>query len=346
TLRVAFLSSFALEILASVGTALVALFLGLRLLDGRVQLGLALAVLVLAPEVYLPLRRAGAEFHASAEGQAAAVRIADFLDGAGSDGAGSNGAGSNGAPNDGAGRRGQTIRGCPSPARHTVCLRGITVHYPDRTRPVLRDVDLSLEPGAHVAIVGESGSGKSSLLSVLLGFVPLSGGSVAIGGVSLDAVDLDQWRRFVSWVPQRPYLVRGSIADNLRIADPAADDATLWRVAETCGLGAFLRRMPAGLETAVGNGGLTVSAGERQRIALARAVLRDAPFVLLDEPTAHLDALREGELRRSLAPWLGERTVLMAAHRGGLLERVDRTFGLLDGSLMEIPDNLPAAVAS
>lgn len=330
TLRVAFLSSFALEVLASVGTALVALFLGLRLLDGSVHLGVALAVLVLAPEVFLPLRRAGAEFHASAEGQAAADRILDVLDDVE--------------------RAVPAAPAAPAPVpdvrRAVIELQGVHVRYPGRADPVLDGVDLVLGPGEHVAVVGPSGSGKSTLLGVLLGFVDARAGRCTVDGVDLAQLDLAAWRQQIAWVPQRPYLIRGTIADNLRLGRPDAGPAELARAAELSGLGRLVARLPAGMDTVVGEGGLTLSAGERQRVALGRAVVRDAPLVLLDEPTAHLDTAREASLRRGLAQWLDGRTVVVAAHRQGLVGRVDRTLAIVGGRLVPVGAGEPVGAGS
>jgi thiol reductant ABC exporter CydD subunit len=327
TLKVAFLSSLALETMASVGTALVALFLGLRLLHGTLPLGTALAILVLAPEVYLPLRRAGAEFHSSAEGRAAAARILDVLDDADAADAGPAGAT---APSTGA----AATRPLPDPARHPLRLSGVTVRHTGRTQPVLDGVDLLLRPGEHLAVVGESGSGKSTLLHVVMGFVVPESGAVLVGDRPLSDDCLRAWRRHTAWVPQRPALVRGTLEENLRLGNPDATEAEVRLALERSGLDGLVGRLPGGLATPVGEGGLTLSAGERQRIAIGRAVLRDVPVVLLDEPTAHLDAAREEELREALTPWLEGRTVVMAAHRGGLVGRVDRTVTLVAGHVV------------
>jgi thiol reductant ABC exporter CydD subunit len=332
TLRVAFLSSLALEVLASVGTALVALFLGLRLLNGSVSLSTALAVLVLAPEVYLPLRRAGAEFHASAEGQAAAERILDILD----------------DDEEPTGRAGAVAHSgaadvvVPNLASHSITLSDVYVRYSGRTIPTLDGASLVIAPGEHLAVIGESGSGKSTLLSLLLGFVVVQRGTFRVCGVDVDTLATNEWRRQIAWVPQHPYLLRGSIADNLRVGNPGASTRLLHRACEQSGLSELIGRLPKGIETRVGEGGLTLSAGERQRIALGRAVLRDAPLVLLDEPTAHLDANLEASLRERLWPWLEGRTVVMAAHRGGVLGRVDRTLTLIGGHLVALPHGIEA----
>jgi ATP-binding cassette subfamily C protein CydCD len=307
TLRIAFLSSLALEVLAAVGTALVALFLGLRLLDGSLHLAVALAVLVLAPEVYLPLRRAAAEriLEVLDEALPAAVEMAPA------------------AP-----ARARSVPAGP------IRFSGLQVRYPGREVPVLDGVELEIAVGEHIAVTGESGAGKSTLLAVLLGFVTPTGGRVSVGGVDLGEIPLRDWREQVAWVPQRPYLVRGTIADNLRLADIGASPAAVARAAEQSGLSGLLARLPDGLETKVGEAGLTLSAGERQRIAIARAVLKAAPVVLLDEPTAHLDAARELSLGEALGAFLENRTVLVAAHRLGLVGRVDRTVRMTAGRLV------------
>ena len=208
---------------------------------------------------------------------------------------------------------------------------------------MLDGVNLVIDPGEHLALVGESGSGKSTLLAVLLGFIEPQGGTIAVDGVDLSHLSSREWRRQISWVPQRPYLIRGTIADNLRVGAPGADRARLVQAAERSGLSELIALLPRGLDTPVGEGGLTLSAGERQRIALGRAVLRDAPLVLLDEPTAHLDVERESSLREGLSSWLEGRTVILAAHRGGLLGRVDRTLALVGGHSVQIGEDVTPA---
>ncbi len=305
TLRIAFLSALALELLAGLGVGLVAMVLGLRLLDGSVVLSVALAVLVVAPEVFLPLRRAGAEFHASAEGQAAARRILDILDVV-----------PEGRPVD---LEPVDLAGGP-PA---VALEGVRCSYPDRRGPALEGLDLAVGSGEHLAVVGPSGSGKSTLLWALLGFVTPEAGTIRVDHVDLRRLDPAQWRRRVAWVPQQPHLFRGTIEENLRMGNAEASGADLGRALEWAGLGPLVAQLPRGLASEVGERGLTLSAGERQRLAIARAVVRDAPLVLFDEPVAHLDALAEAELRVSLGPWLANKSVVVAAHRPELVERID-----------------------
>lgn len=306
TLRVALLSALSLELLAGLGTGLVAMVLGLRLLDGTVPLSRALAVLLVSPEVFLPLRRAGAEFHASAEGQAGAGRVLDVLD----------------LPLP---ERRESAGSIPDGRTHPLVLSGITVTFAGRAGPVLEDLSLEVAPGEHLALIGPSGVGKSTVLAVVLGFVALDAGTVSVGGVDLSTMPVERWRDQVSWVPQRPRLFRGSLADNLRLGDPQADAGRLTEAAQMAGLDSLLARLPGGLDTPVGEGGVALSSGERQRVAIARAVLRDAPLVLLDEPDAHLDGSTRAQLRRSLAPWLTGRTVIVAGHHPEIVGALDRT---------------------
>lgn len=331
TLRVTFLSALAMELLAGFGTGLVAMVLGLRLLGGTVSLATALAVLLVSPEVFLPLRRAGAEFHASTEGQAAAERILAVLDLPTPAGEirGGTATGGGAAPVPGATEavapRRATI---PSPAVAPVRLDGVTLTHPGRGSPTLDRVDLVLAPGEHVALVGPSGAGKSTVLALLLRFLTPDTGRVLAGDVDLADVDPAAWRRLVSWVPQRPHLLTRSLGENLRLGDPGASDDRLHEVVDAAGLADLVAALPRGLGTPLGEGGLLLSAGERQRLALARAALRDSPLVLLDEPAAHLDLATETSLRSSLAPWLDGRTVIVAAHRPELVGRIDRVVTL------------------
>lgn len=343
TLRVAFLSALAMEFLAGIGTGLVAMVLGLRLLGGSVSLYTALAVLLVSPEVFLPLRRAGAEFHASTEGQAAAERILDVLDlplaggaggPAGETGAGGAATGTGEATASAASAvaggppAGEHVQVGPDPAAAPIRLSGVRVTFPGRTAPALDQLELVLQPGEHVALVGPSGAGKSTVLSLLLGFLRPDEGTVRVGDVDLSTVSTASWRRSVTWVPQRPHLFAGTLADNLRMGNPDATPAQVRWAVSAAGLAEMVAELPGGLETRVGDGGLTLSAGERQRLAIARAVLRDAPVVLLDEPVAHLDTTTESRLREALGPWFDGRTVLVAAHRPELVGRIDRVVTL------------------
>jgi ATP-binding cassette, subfamily C, bacterial CydCD len=308
TLRVAFLSSLILELLATFSVALVAVAIGLRLLGGHVGFATALFVLILAPEAYLPLRLLGTNYHASAEGMKAAEDVFEVL----------------GRPIPTRGRRHEI----PDPSTSSLRIERLEVCYPGRTLPALRDVSLAVEPGETVAIAGPSGCGKSSLLAVLLGLVPASRGSVSVGGVDLADLDPDAWRTRVAWVPQRPHLFARSIADNVRLGRPEATDHEVRSAIADAGLDDVVAGLPQGLATMLGAEGAGLSAGERQRIALARAFLRDAPLLLLDEPTANLDGATEEAVLSTVKRLMAGRTVVMAAHRPSLLAASDRVVRL------------------
>jgi ATP-binding cassette subfamily C protein CydCD len=217
--------------------------------------------------------------------------------------------------------------------------------YPDR-EPVLRGVDLTLEPGETVALVGPSGGGKSTLVSLLLRLADADGGRIACGGVDLREVDLDAWRARVAWVPQRPTIFAGTIADNVALGRPDADRAAIERAAFEAGLGAVLGDLPDGLDTAVGEGGRRLSAGQAQRIGLARALLLDAPLLLLDEPTAHLDAATERDVVAAVTRLAAGRTALIVAHREAAVRGADRVVELREGRIAApaaAPDEAVAA---
>jgi thiol reductant ABC exporter CydD subunit len=318
TLRVAFLSALAMDMLAGFGVGLVAMVLGLRLLWGQIGLQSAMAVLLVAPEIFIPLRRAGAEFHASTEGQAAAARVLAVLDTPAPLAAP--------APHATASATATTDRAPSSaPPRDApgLVIDALRVEYPHRDRPALASFSLEVPPRSRVALTGPSGAGKSTVLAALLGFVEPASGTMRVDGGSPTAVGIAAWRSHFSWVPQRPHLFHETLAHNLRLGAPDASDSALLEVLRAVGLSGLVANLRAGLETVVGHDGLTLSAGERQRIALARALLRPAPILLLDEPTASLDPTTVGRLAPAVEPWLAGRTVVVAAHGPVLLPRFD-----------------------
>jgi ATP-binding cassette subfamily C protein CydCD len=304
TLRIAFLSSFALELLATISVALVAVTIGMRLVHGDMDLYVGLVILVLAPEAYLPLRQVGAQYHAAAEGLAAAEEIFSVLE----------------TP--------VPTTGSLVAPEGEIGFEGVTVRYPGRSGDAVSDVSFVVEPGETVALVGPSGVGKSTLLNVLLGFVEPVAGRVRIGGVDLAAADVEEWRSRVAWVPQRPHLYAGSIAENVRLARLDADDATVRRALADAGALEFVDALPDGVGTVLGEDGSGLSAGQRQRLALARAFLADRPVLLLDEPTASLDGATEAEVVAAVRRLAVGRTVLLVVHRPALLEVADRVVRL------------------
>ncbi len=309
TLRVTFLSSLILELVATIAVALVAVAIGLRLMDGRLDLRTALFALVLAPEAYLPLRRLGANYHASAEGMAAAELVFAVLE----------------TPLAPAGTRTDV----PDPAVCDLAIDGLCVTYPGRSEPALADVSLTVTAGETLALVGPSGCGKSTLLSALLGLLDPDAGSIRVGEIELAELDPDAWRARLAWVPQRPHLFNASIADNVRVGRREASEEEVWVALADAGLADVVTSLPAGLDTILGDRGAGLSAGERQRLALARAFLRDAPLLLLDEPTAGLDGHTEQAIVQSIRRLARGRTVVLVAHRPALVEMADRVFSLV-----------------
>ncbi|HAN36382.1 MAG: thiol reductant ABC exporter subunit CydD [Ilumatobacteraceae bacterium] len=305
TLRIAFLSSLILETLATLSVALVAVGVGLRLVDGGLDLRTGLLVILLAPEAYLPLRQVGAHYHASAAGLAAADAAFTLLE----------------APQP-AHRGTASLPGGPL----VVEMSQISVRHRDRDTPAPDHADLSLRAGEVVCLTGASGSGKTSLLTVLLGLRTADEGTVTLGSaaaaVPLTDVDLEAWQRSIGWVDQTPYLFHGTLADNLRIADPRAGDAALVDALQRAGL-------PIALDRQVGEHGGELSAGERRRVGLARALLRRAALVVLDEPTAGLDSATEDDVLRALrAEAARGAAVLLVSHRPAALTAADRVVRL------------------
>ncbi|MBQ0847758.1 thiol reductant ABC exporter subunit CydD [Streptomyces sp. BH-SS-21] len=305
TLRIAFISSFALELLATISVALVAVTIGMRLVHGEMALYDGLVVLILAPEAYLPLRQVGAQYHAAAEGLSAAEEIFSVLETPVRE------------PGTGV-----------APASGELRFDGVTVRYPGRSSDAVSNVSFAVRPGETVALVGPSGVGKTTLVNVLLGFVRPTQGRVEVGGVDLTDADPEQWRSHVAWVPQRPHLFAGSVAENVRLARPDADDSAVREALADAGALEFVDALPDGLRTLLGEDGAGLSAGQRQRLALARAFLADRPVLLLDEPTASLDGATEAEVVAAVRRLAVGRTVLLVVHRPALLGVADRVVRL------------------
>ncbi|MFC4530580.1 thiol reductant ABC exporter subunit CydD [Sphaerisporangium dianthi] len=340
TLRVAFLSSLVLELVASLSLALVAVPVGLRLLSGSLDLRTALLVLLLAPEAYIPLRMMGTRFHAAMEGVAAADDAFAVL--------------ADGAP-DTADARGtasatteQAVRGESSPEPVTAAdgtsppppgvpeirLENVTVRYPGRGDAALDGVSLTVAPGERLALVGESGAGKSTLLHLLLGFVTPAEGRVLVGGVDLSALDADQWRRRLAFVPQRPHLFAASVAENIRLGSDASGEEVR-AAAAAARADEFAEALPEGYATVVGERGADLSAGQRQRVALARAFCRPgAQVLLLDEPTARLDGRSEAAIVEATRTLAEGRTAVIVAHRPAMIDLADRVVRVDAGKIV------------
>jgi len=309
TLRLSFLSGSVLELAATLGVALVAVTVGVRLVGGGLGLEAGLTILLLAPELYAPLRQLAAQFHASADGLAVAERMLELLDAPPAVGGG-----------------GRLVP--PSPAEWPVRFERISFSYPSRAQRVLDRLDLELQPGETVALVGASGTGKSTVASLLLRFAEPDAGRITVGGLDLAECRTELWRSMVAWVPQRPTMFRGTVAENIGLGVRGASQQRIRDAAMLAGADRFVRALPFGYETAIGDGGRPLSAGERRRIALARAFLRDAPLVILDEPTADLDRTSADVVAEAVERLRVERTVLVIAHRPELVQRADRVVSL------------------
>jgi ABC-type transport system involved in cytochrome bd biosynthesis fused ATPase/permease subunit len=306
TLRIALLSALVLELAATISVALVAVSVGLRLVHGGMTLQTALFLLVLAPEAYLPLRRAAAEYHAAAEGVAAAERAFAVL-----------------AAAEPLTATLPSSEAVPDPARASLSLDRVGVRFPDRDLPVLDNLSMVIPPGQVTAIVGPSGSGKSTVLRLLLGLGTPDEGAIRIGDMDLARIDPARWHRRLAWLPQHPRLLSGSIVDNIMLGRPGVPEDAVSAAAARAGITDLLAGERA-VGRAAGNGPHVLSAGQRQRVALARVFLRiDAALVLLDEPTAHLDAAAEQRISEALRDFVRGRTVVLVTHRAALLGLAD-----------------------
>lgn len=336
-LRVSFLSSLALELLATLSVALVAVSIGLRLAEGQITYRVGLFVLILAPEAYLPLRLVGQHFHAAAEGLGASDRLFTILE--------------TPVP---VGGSAQVPEG-----RIVIEVQDLRIAYPSRVDAALAGATFVARPGEVTAVVGTSGGGKSTLLSALLGFVEPTAGSIVVHGgqgagvatrdqpgIDLAEVDLASWRRRVAWLPQRAHLVATDLSDNPSIADAVrlgrsdATDEQVWRALDDAGLAADISDLPGGIATRLAADGSGLSVGQLQRLALARALVTDADVVLLDEPTAALDQTTEAAVVEAIR-LLAHRgaTVVVVAHRPALMAIADQVIRL---DRPEVDDAEPA----
>jgi thiol reductant ABC exporter CydD subunit len=312
TLRLAFLSAFVLELCAMVGTALVAATIGVQLTGGHLSLTVGLTVLLLAPELYGPLRQVGQQFHASADGLASAGRVLTALQ----DSAGLQ---SVSAESDHS-----RATASPDPRHEAICFDDVSFAYPGRPTDVLSRLNLTLAAGETVALVGRSGAGKSTLAALALRLRDPTAGTVRCGMRDLRTVDSSSWRRRTAWVPQRATLFSGTLADNITLSRPDASEAEVVMAARDAGLDAVIAALPAGLQTRIGDGGRRLSVGQGQRVALARAFVADASLVILDEPTANLDPATALALGDAIIRLAQDRTVLLITHDRGLAARADR----------------------
>ena len=315
-LRTAFQTSLVIEWAATAATALVAVQVSFRMIDGDLGYGAALTVLMLTPEFFAPLRNLAVEYHAGQAGQAALDRLGNT---------------------ESQEERNTTVTARSTPPRSGVIrFESVSFAHPETEAMILDEASLTIAPGEHVAVIGPSGIGKSTIVDLLLGLAQPTTGRITIDGRPLTNVDLDEWRHSVTSVPQDPFLFRTSVRDNVTLGAPHATDDEVHAALQRACADDFVGSLPHGVDSIIGEEGTTLSGGQRQRLAIARAVLREAPLALLDEFTAHLDPDTEHAVIASMRSYLESRTALIIAHRRPTLALADRVIALVDGRFEEV----------
>lgn len=311
TLRVAFLSSFALDFFTMLSVATVAVFLGLRLIDGHILLGPALTALILAPEYFLPVREVGNDYHATLNGQEAGKTI-------------------------------QAILAQPGfkeekPLELDTWTDGDELQLTRlNVRESMSEFNLSFKGKKKIGIIGESGAGKSTLIDVLGGFLEPASGEIKVNGESRSHLQSDSWQKQLLYIPQHPYIFDDTLLNNIRFYHPDASHEETARAAASAGLSDLIRNLPGGLDGRIGEGGRALSGGQAQRVALARAFLGNRPILLLDEPTAHLDIETEYEIKETMKDLFENKLVFLATHRLHWMLEMDEIIVLDHGAVAEI----------
>ncbi len=324
-LRVAFLSSFVLEFFGTVSIAIIAVLIGFRLFWGELDFLYGFFVLLLAPEFYLPLRNMGTQYHARMAAIGAAEKMVGILEGKG-------------------GKEGEVM--CvPELRTHALVLQNLSFTYPD-ARTALTNFSLDIHPNETLAIVGASGAGKTTLINLLMGFLQPQSGQILIGDTPLTAIAPDAWRKQLAWLPQKPQLFPGTVADNIRLGNPSATLEQVQAAAEQAYAAEFIVKLPQGYDTLIGEAGQGLSGGQVQRIALARAFLKDAPLVILDEATANLDRASETLVQAGVERLAQGRTLVMIAHRLRTVQTADRIVVLDQGTVSAIGAHAELLVSS
>jgi ATP-binding cassette, subfamily C, bacterial CydD len=316
TLRIAFLSTFALDFFTMLSIATIAVFLGLGLINGSMELQPALAILILAPEYFLPIRELGADYHATLDGKNAGKKIQEIIDKE---------------------SLRQLSESLPSyNSTSNITLKGISVKFTESEQPVLQDIHFSISGFKKVGIIGVSGAGKSTLIDLLSGFLKPINGEIQIGEKIISSFSYVDWQKQLTYIPQHPFLFHDTILNNIRFYHPEATVEEVEVAAYLAGLKEVIQGLPKGLETIIGEGGRMLSGGQEQRIALARAFLGDRSVIMLDEPTAHLDIETEFELRETMLQLFTNKLVFFATHRLHWMPEMDQIIVLDHGEIMEM----------
>ncbi|KTF12602.1 thiol reductant ABC exporter subunit CydD [Pseudoalteromonas carrageenovora] len=314
-LKIAFLSSFALEFLATISVALVAVIIGFRLFFGTLDFATGFVVLLLAPEFYLPLRQLGSHYHARLQGISAAADMVTILN----------------APLP---EQSQQNNAHVSEPINTISINNLNFTYPNSNEGI-KNINLALPNKGLVALVGASGSGKSTLFDCILGFHPQVVGQISINDKPLDATNINTLQNKIAWIPQTPTLFYQSISDNIKIAKPDASQLELEQAAHQAGALDFINTLPNGFNTLIGEQGEGLSGGQKQRIALARAFLKQAPILVLDEPTAHLDSQTEQLIQRAINDYAKTHLVLVIAHRLNTVKNANNIIVMQNGEVAQ-----------
>lgn len=332
TLRVAFLSSFALDFFTMLSVASVAVSLGLRLVNEQMTLVTGLTILILAPEYFLPVRLVGSDFHATLDGKEAAEAMKSIID---QDEVKAEVLNESGEP-----LAETSVKSSESifswNENSVLSLNNVGVKYEEAGLSSLDAVNLRFKGASKIGIIGESGAGKSTLVDILGGFLHPTSGNITVNGTTVSALTDEAWRKQTSYIPQRPYIFSGTLADNIRFYYPEASIEAVTAAVKATGLSELVATLPSGLQEMIGGGGRSLSGGQEQRVALARALLSSRPIMLLDEPTAHLDIETEYELKETMLPLFEGKLVFLATHRLHWMLDMDVIVVMKQGQVAEI----------
>lgn len=317
TLRVAFLSSFALDFFTSLSIAFVAVGLGIRLIDGTIVLLPALTILILAPEYFLPIKQVGANYHATLDGQLAMEQIEEILQ-----------------QQKEIGTKESNV-GLIWNSASNLKLQDVKVKNDESEKAILEGIDFTWKGTGAIGVIGESGAGKSTLIDVLAGFLTPSGGKLIINGLKIDGSTREDWQKNIAYIPQQPYIFPLSLKDNICFYETNTTDAEVERVINEVGLRSLVTSLPNGMYERIGEGGRMLSGGQEQRVAMARALLRKKPIILLDEPTAHLDIETEFEIKQAMLRLFEGKLVFLATHRLHWMKQMDHILILNKGEMIE-----------
>ncbi|HDR4723873.1 thiol reductant ABC exporter subunit CydD [Bacillus cereus] len=317
TLRVAFLSSFALDFFTSLSIAFVAVGLGIRLIDGTIVLLPALTILILAPEYFLPIKQVGANYHATLDGQLAMEQIEEILQ-----------------QQKEIGTKESNVDLIWNSSSN-LKLQDVKVKNDESEKSILEGIDFTWKGTGAIGVIGESGAGKSTLIDVLAGFLTPSGGKLIVNGVKIDGSTREDWQKNIAYIPQQPYIFPLSLKDNICFYETNTTDAEVERVINEVGLRSLITSLPNGMYERIGEGGRMLSGGQEQRVAMARALLSKKPIILLDEPTAHLDIETEFEIKQAMLRLFEGKLVFLATHRLHWMKQMDHILILNKGEMIE-----------